>query len=149
QRPKEPTTSSSRLTEPAKARPTAARCHPTPRARAAAPASSPHRLPPRRSPRVERLLRGGFSVNLSAAKIARGSHGLEIPVDHAYRAGAFADRGGDALAGSAADIAGGEDSGDARFEEKGIPIEVPAARPLVGASQVGARQHVTLLIQLD
>ena len=48
----------------------------------------------------------------------------------------FADAGGDALDGAVADVAGDEDAGDARFQQVGRAVEVPALRASAVAGEV-------------
>ncbi len=54
-------------------------------------------------------------------------------MDHADGAGAFADRGRDALAGPAAHVARGKDPWDAGLEEVWVSLERPTPRPPVDA----------------
>src|SRR3954452_13929761 len=70
---------------------------------------------------------------------------LEVLVHEGDGHAALADRGGDALDRSVADVAAGEDAGHARLEQVGVALGRPAAR----RAHVRAREHEALRVERD
>src|SRR2546426_7895191 len=60
----------------------------------------------------------------------------------------FADAGGDTLEGPVPHISGGEDTGDAGFQEERFALKRPALRRLSLAHQVSAAENEALLVAL-
>ena len=74
---------------------------------------------------------------------------VETPMGERDGHRALPDGSGDAFGRPVADVAGGEEAGDARLEREGVASERPPGRPLAVVEQIGPREDVARGVGAD